>query len=485
MRKYKKQIIVLILILFLLSAFNSVQAFEFKEELFLELADAVNEIPEIGAPDYSVLELENGLKVYIAEDPKLPLIEIRAYLEGGTVEEDKNNTGISSLMAELMNLETKNYSENELARYKEINALSLKISADYDRFNISANSLNTEADKLISLMAEVMQRPKFEGDHFKRTVNEYQQLYRQQFYNDSALLNMHFFKNLYGAHPYGYNNDFNLILDFLKDVEAEDLQQFYQQTINPEDLIIAVSGDFKSAEIKELFRSNFKDWQNSNFKAEKKYVNVNPAVHNKILIVNKADATQAKMRIGHNFYSSKFPKRTAFLMGNRIFGSGAFNSRLMENLRSDKGYVYGVNAQTKYNDYGGAYFVNLSVKPERALDSLRAVKEEMREIKNNENPFTDKELFENINLYNAVFPKAYKEKISVLDELMYQIEIRDKSKDYINNFIEQYNGLTAPEVQQIFAEEIYPEIMMTVIVGPKNEIIPVFESEGVDFEVIE
>lgn len=485
MRKYRKKAVVLFLIVFILAAFNSAQAFEFKEELFLELAESVNEIPEINAPDYSILKLKNGLKVYLAEDHKLPLIEIRAYLEGGKIEENKDQAGISSLMAEIMNLETENYSENELARYKEINALSFNISADNDRFNISANALNTEADKLISLMAEVLQHPKFEGNHFKRTVNEYQQLYRQQFYNDSALLNMHFFKNLYGEHPYGYNNDFNLILDFLERVEAQDLQKFYQQTINPGDLIIAVSGDFEKTEIEELFKSQFADWKNNDFETEKGYVDVNPAVHNKILIVNKADATQAKMRIGHNFYSSRFPKRTAFLMGNRIFGSGGFNSRLMENLRSDKGYVYGVNAQTKYNDYGGAYFVNLSVKPERALDSLRAVKEEMRQIKNNENPITDEELFENINLYNAVFPKAYKEKIAVLDELMYQIEIRNKTEDYINNFIDQYNGLSATEVQQIFAEEIYPEIMMTVIVGPKNEIIPVFENAGIDFEVVE
>jgi zinc protease len=425
------------------------------------------------------------MKFYLAQDKSLPIFEIRGYIDAGKINENKSNAGMTSLMTELMLKASKNYSESEFSLFKESNALSLNLGAGSDRISISGNSLNTETEELISLLAEVLVRPQFEGRHFARTVKEYQQLYRQQFYNDSALLNMYFFKNLYGDHPYGYNYNYNLILDFLKDVEPRTVEEFYRRIVRPEQITIAVSGDFQMEELKNVLKRNFGSWENNPQKLNKSYVSVSPEIHQKIIVVNKEDATQANMRMGYNFYSSKFPKRIPFMMGNRIFGSGGFNSRLMENLRSDKGYVYGTNAQIRYNDYGGAYFINLSLAPEKALDGMRAVRQEMLKIKAEKEPIKKEELFENINLYNAVFPKAYQHQIDVLDEIVYQLEFENGSKNYLNNFIKQYNGLEADEVQRIFAEELYPKILFTVIVGPKDKILPQFKEAGLEVEVIE
>ncbi|MFP4370835.1 MAG: M16 family metallopeptidase [Halanaerobium sp.] len=485
MKKINKVIIYTLIIIISLTFSLAAQTQNFSPQFFRELADQINEKPEIEIPDYQLLELDNGMKFYLAQDKSLPIFEIRGYIDGGKINEDQNNAGITSLLTEIMLLETENYSEQELSLFKERNALSLNLGTGSDRINFRGDSLSTESSELLSLLAEVLRRPVFKGDHFERTVREYQQLYRQQFYDDSALLNMHFFKNLYGEHPYGYNYDYNLLLDFLKQLEAEELENFYQKVINPEEIVIAVSGDFEVEVVQEKLKNLFSDWENNEQNLSKKYVTVNPEIHNKIIVVNKSDATQANMRMGYNFYSSKYPKRIPFLMGNRIFGSGSFNSRLMENLRSDKGYVYGTNAQTRYNDYGGAYFVNLSLEPEKALAGMEAVEEEMLKITTAEKPLQEKELFENINLYNAVFPKAYQHQIEVLDELIYQKEFYHNSDDYLNDFIKQYNGLEAEQVQQIFAEELYPDILFTVIVGPKEKILPQFEEAGLEVEVID
>jgi zinc protease len=483
-KKIKKIALYTLIILFLLTLNTAAQNQNFSPEFFRELADVVNEKPVIKVPDYQLLKLDNGLKFYLAQDKSLPIFEIRGYIDGGRINENKDNAGITTLMIEIMLLATENYSESEFSLFKEINALSLNLGTASDSISISGNSLNTESSELISLLAEVLQRPKFEGNHFERTVKESQQFYRQQFYNDSALLNMHFFKNIYGEHPYGYNYNYNLILDFLSQVDSTEIKEFYQKTINPEDIVIAISGDFEFEKIKKELRNSFLNWKNNKEDLSKNYVNINPELHQKIIVVNKADATQANMRMGYNFYSSKFPKRIPFMMGNRIFGSGSFNSRLMENLRSDKGYVYGINAQTSYNELGGSYFINLSLDPEKALAGMQAVKEEMLKIKNEAQPFKEKELFENINLYNAVFPKAYQHQIDVLDEIIYQKEFNNNSDDYLNNFIKQYNGLEAVEVQNIFAEELYPNILFTVIVGPAEKITSQFEDAGLEVEVI-
>jgi len=484
-KKTIKTILLLLIIIFLLTFSAAAQNQKFSLEYFRDLADVVNKKPEIEVPDYELFELKNGMKFYLAQDKNLPIFEIRGYIDAGKINENKDNAGITSLMTELMLLASENYSERELSLFKEINALSLNLEAGFDLISISGNSLKTDSSELISLLAETLIRPKFEGDHFTRTVKESQQLYRQRFYNDSALLNMHFFKNLYGEHPYGYNNNYNLILDFLNQVDSEEVLNFYQKTIRPEDIVVAISGDFELNKLKKELSNNFSSWKNIKTEPTKKYVDVNPELHQKIIIVNKPDATQANMRMGYNFYSSKYPKRIPFMMGNRIFGGGSFNSRLMENLRNDKGYVYGINSQINYNDYGGSYFINLSLEPEKALAGMKAVKEEILKIKNGTEPFKKEELFENINLYNAIFPKAYQHQIDVLDQIVYQKEFNNKSDDYLNDIIKQYNGLDVEEVQKIYAEELYPEIIFTVIVGPKEKILPQFKEFGQEVEVID
>src|SRR6056297_703112 len=246
-----------------LSLSLSAQSADFSPQFFRELADVVNKEPEIEIPDYQLLKLDNGMKFYLAQDKSLPIFEIRGYIDGGKINEKQNNAGITSLMTEIMLLETENYSEQELSLFKELNGLSLNLGVGSDRINFRGNSLSTESLELLSLLAEVLRRPEFKGNHLERTVKEYQQLYRQQFYNDSALLDMYFFKNLYGEHPYGYNYNYNLILDFLDQVNSKEVNNYYQDLVNPENIVIAISGDFKLEALKKELQTNFSDWRNS------------------------------------------------------------------------------------------------------------------------------------------------------------------------------------------------------------------------------
>lgn len=464
--------------------FKPALAFEFKPALFTKLANSKNEVPEINFPEHSILQLDNGMIVYLAPDHSLPLIEIKGYLARGKIIESKSETGMTDLVTNLMLTASENYSEQEMARYQESNGLAVKLSAGMDRVTITANALKSDQGRLIDLLAEILRRPSFKGPQFNRTVAEYKQLYQQQFYDDSALLDMYFFKNIYTNHPYGYNYDYNLNLKVLKTITPKQTADFYHKLVQPDQLVLAISGDFKTNQLEQIIKADFADWKNTKIKLNEKQVSVNPTNHNKIILVNKPDATQAKLRMGYNFYTDQFAKKVPFMMGNRIFGSGSFNSRLMKELRSKKGYVYGINSVTSYHDYGGAYYINLSVKPANTLASIRAVKKEMQQVKSGSKPFSKAELFENINLYNAVFPRAYQKQLDRLDQLVYQVEIMGRSRNYLKNYIKQYNGLTAAEVQEIFAADLYPDIMLTVIVGPEAKILPSLKAAGLKVEVI-
>lgn len=109
----------------------------------------------------------------------------------------------------------------------------------------------------------------------------------------------------------------------------------------------------------------------------------------------------------------------------------------------------------------------------------------MLAIKEGKKAISENELFRIVNLYNAFFPRTYKEEITVLADIMYAREILGESDNYINEYIEEYNNLTAAQVQEVFARDTFPERFLTVIVGRKEDILPAFQEQGIEVELVE
>lgn len=483
MVKKNRLLLVFILPLFV---FLTVQAqVDFTQDLFEELAANINPIPYIETPAYKRVELDNGMVFYLAEERDLPVIEVLGFIRGGMSQESMEQAGISSLMARLMNTGTKNFSELELSRYKELNGLTFSISSALDHYNVTANALSHDKEALFTLMAEVLRNPKFDGDYFYRIIQEYYQALLQHFYYDSSLLDMYFNSTIYGDHPYGYNDNLGLVVAALQSMTPAAVESFYQENIDPANIIMAISGDFDLAEMEELLREKFADWETKGTELEERRVEENEANYNRIILVNKPDATQAKMKMGYSFYDNSYADRVAFTMANLVFGGGDFSSRLMDNLRSKQGYVYGIYSNFRLNERGGLYFITTDVAPEKACETREAIKAELLAVKEGQAEISEEELFRIVNLYNAFFPKTYKEQISVLSEIMYAREILGEGEDYINNYISEYNNLSAEEVQEVFARDTFPERFLTVIVGKKEDVLPAFQEQGIEVEVVE
>lgn len=481
----KIKLLLLFLILQLMFICPVLAGLEFNEELFIELANNKNEIPYIEIPDYSRLELENGMVVYLAEDKDLPIVEISGYIAGGIREESQESAGISVLMSNLMNTGTENFKEEELTKYKELNGVSLGIYTSYDNYNISGNSLSTEKEKLISLLAETLRNPKFDGDYYYRIIQEYIQLLMQQYYLDGSLLDMVFNTSLYGNHPYTNVDSIALIMSSFEKMTPEDVEEFYKKNIDPGKIVLAICGDIDIEETESIIKDYFEDWESQGVELNEEEVLINEDNFNKIVLVNKEDATHARMKMGYNFYNSSFEDRVPFVIANRIFGLGDFSSRLMDNLRTDLGYVYGIGSRMTLNQLGGLYFISTDVAPGNAYDAREAIITEILAIIDGERPIKEEELFRIVNQYNAFYPQSYQNQISILSKLIYDIEIMGEKGDTINSFVKEYNDLTAAQVQEVFVEHTFLERFLTVIVGRKDNILPAFEEKGIEVEVVE
>lgn len=178
MKKIIRNILVIMIIF--IAIFQPVTAkVEFSQKLYDELSENKNSIPRIKIPDYRRLILKNGLTLYLAEDHQIPALFINGMIRGGRNLESKEIAGISDCMADMMTTGTQNFGENDLDQYKEQYVIHFNLKADNDYLSFNSNALISEEEQLISLVAEILQKPQFEADYFQRKQSEWEQGLKQ------------------------------------------------------------------------------------------------------------------------------------------------------------------------------------------------------------------------------------------------------------------------------------------------------------------
>jgi zinc protease len=474
----------LALVVLIVTSATAVAKVEFSPELYKNLSQGKNKAPYIKTPDFKRIELDNKLVIYLMEDDSLPTVEITGYIPGGRSQEEKKLAGISDFMLRMMNTGTQNFSQQELTRYKELRGIDFGFTSKNDYYKFSGTALSTDTESLISLVADSLRNPDFEADYYSRVKQELARTLAQVKTQQDSLVNMYFDKMTYQNHPYSFASNYSLRQQALSNITPNQLSKFYQQQIVPNNIVLGVVGDIDVNRVEKLLKENFASWQEGELNFKHPKLDDKPSKQSQIIVVHKPDATQAKIRMGYNFFSTGFEEEVAFKMANRVYGGGSFSSRLMNNLRSDKGYVYSINSQVSYNRYGGQYYINTEVKPNKANQVLEEIRTEMLAIKRGKQKITSKELEQNINLYNALLPKSYQTKFDILDQVIYNSEIRGRKVAYVNQFITDYNQLTTQQVQQAFVNYTFPNRLSTVIVGNKEDIVPQFKSKNIDFKVI-
>lgn len=457
---------------------------DFDQELYNDLSKNTNPIPYIEIPDYNNKTLDNGIKIYFLENHRLPYVEIKGFIKGGILLENKKNAGITDFMTTMMNTGTKKFGEKHLDRFKELNAIDLSLSTSDNHISFKGNALTSEKDKLISLLSEMLLNPDFDADYYKRLLFERERSLQQSKTKQDNIANMYFYKNIYLDHPYSYSYNIDLLLKSIENYTVKNIKEYYNCAVRPDQTIMIIYGDFETEKMLKKIDVEFGSWKGENDYLEKPLVNINKDNFGRIILINKKDATQARIKMGYNIDIENFKERISFDLANRIFGGGDLSTRLIENLRKEKGLVYNISANYIDRQYGGHYVLNTSVKAEKAYTAIKSVKEEIKKITDGQEKITNGEIFDIINRRNAFFPENFRHKEEIMESVIYNLEFKSRENSYINKYIQGYNMLSLEDVNKYFKKYIYPEKFLTVIVGKKEDILPEFKKNNISVEVI-
>jgi len=220
---------------------------------------------------------------------------------------------------------------------------------------------------MVELLADVLQRPKLEAQHFEALRDRYIEFIRAAKDSDrSSLTSIYGAASLFGAHPYGRSvNGSEASLAALKHA---DLQRYYQEHIGADRVIIAVAGDFKTAQLKSLLSRAFSGWRKAGAPLP---AIAKPAATKgrRVLLVDAPDAVQSYFWAADLSVAKKDPRRATLDIVNTLFG-GRFTSMLNTELRIRSGLSYGANSRFDRLTDAGSWELASFTRTEKTIEAI-------------------------------------------------------------------------------------------------------------------
>ena len=326
-------------------------------------------------PKSERVQLTNGMVVYLLQDHELPIVNLTAYLNAGSIYEPPDKVGLAALTgATLRSGGTLKTSPDQLDRELEFTASSIESVINADHGDVSLSTLTRNLDRTLALFAEIIREPAFDPVRVELARNQTIESIRRQNDDPKGIAGRELNRAVYAGHPLGRIPT----LSTVKAISRDDLISFHKRYFYPANTIIAVSGDFDSRKLLDTLETLFAGWPNHP-PAFPEVAAPNEDDKAEVLHVQK-QVNQSVIRMGHLGIDKNNPDLYAIKVMDFILGGG-FTSRLTQEIRSNQGLAYNVDSYFETGRrFKGTFIAETETKSEttaRAITLLRSIIAEM------------------------------------------------------------------------------------------------------------
>lgn len=407
--------------------------------------------------------LDNGLIVLLTEDHKLPMLEIRAVVKTGSVNDPEDKQGLANLVSELLIRGTKNRTLDKINSEIEFVGGQLRQFTDKDYSGINIRVLSKDLDLGLDLLADLIQNPIFpelEIDKVKKQVVS--SIMRSEEEPEEVGFNA-FYKLFFPDHPYGHP-----VIGYTEPVNSitkQDLLEFYQKYYAPNNCFIVAVGDFSRPELLEKIKAKFGQWQHKKI-PELKITDPTPLAKPKGKIITKKEVNQAYIFLGFLGLKENDPDLLPTRAMNFPLGASPSSSRLGVSVREKGGLAYDVRSYFERNLYPGVYFFTTQTKTDNTQIAIDKILFEIRKMR--ESGATQIELDRAKKFYTGNFPLSF-DSFSDKMGIITRIERYQLGLDYLDKFNERIMSLSLDQINQAAKDHLFPDNYLLVIVGNVTE----------------
>ena len=429
---------------------------------------------EFNFPNITENVLDNGLEVVVIEQPNMPIISLDIYLAGGSTSAPQNLPGLAGMTGSLITRGTESRSAQDIAGAIEQVGGAVGSGGGNDSLQLGVFALIEDADLAFDLLADMALNANFPESEVERERAEWISGLEASLANPDFVAGRAFGRLLYEGHPYGNPYTFQS----LEAITRDDIVAFYDARRQPDNAVLIIAGAITTEEGLAFAAQHFADWEGS--AEEVTFPAVPERGGQQILLVDRPGSTQANFILGNIGIQGAsldyFPARVM----NHVLG-GTFTSRLVQNIREEKGYTYSIGSGFSYPADIGRFVVTAAVRNDVIAATLGEVFMEIERIQSE--PLTDEELNDARDgiVGEWVFGlETYQDFV----EAVASYKIRGVELDRLNKWLGHIKDVTTDDVLEIANSYIHPEDFIIVVVGDASAIQEQLETLG-DVTLIE
>ncbi len=419
-------------------------------------APATYEIDTVSLPNAEVTKLNNGARLHIIENRTQPVIRLDFVFKAGKWYEPA--TGISDLTAKMLLEGTINYTAKQIADKVAFYGASFENNHGYDRSEYTLYCLSKYLPELLPLVLEVLQNPTFPVEEFELLKQRTVQNVRVQRQKNAYLATHSFTKLIYGDnHPYifGYEEK------ALEKISLDTLKEFYKNQLSIDGLEVFVCGDIDDKNISLLKLAVDELKLNSTSGGHRNIPS--PEITSKYEFVDVPSSIQSSIRVGKRFPVVQHEDYLKLSVLNEILG-GYFGSRLMRNIREDKGYTYGIYSAMSPKEHDTLFYIGTDVNYAVTESTLEEIKKEIQLLQQEEVSADELEVVKNymlgkfLNDIATIFDQGDKYKQLVLHGL---------DGNHYNRLLATIRSMDSGELQRLARRYLAIEELTVAVAGKR------------------
>ncbi|ADD41473.1 M16 family metallopeptidase [Stackebrandtia nassauensis] len=406
---------------------------------------------EFTLPDCHERVLDNGLTILAIRRPSVPLVEVRLRLPFAEAD-----VAVSSVMAQTIMSGTADKSIVDIAAELQSVGGGLSASVDPDRFLLAGNALVDGLPRLLATMSEVLHGatyPEDQVDVERERLADHINVARQQ---PGHLVQVALLKRMYGAHPYAVQTPEP---EDVGAITPQQLLDLHAGRIHPAGATLVIVGDLPAEQALDAGAAALADW---NGHSEPRSLEpVAPLTAGPVTFVDRPDSVQSSIRVALTALPRVHDDNAAQQLANLIYG-GYFSSRLVANVRENKGYSYSPRSAVDHALAGSAVVISADVATEVTAPALWEVWYELGRIA--ATPPTEDEL-EQARRYALGTLRLGTATQSGLASLASSFAGWDLRPDWLLEHANRLASVTIEDVQRVAADIFAPAKAVTVVLG--------------------
>lgn len=407
--------------------------------------------------DYApqVRKLNNGIPTYTFYSNDNGAVYLKfVFYNAGTMSQEKPL--VASFTTKQLNKNTKNYNFQKLADEIDFYGLNFISQTSTERTNLGFSFLNRYKENIFPLLQQIILYPRFEKNNLDIALSNGRQNYLTKMQQTNFLANKYFMQGVFGKNnPYGV---YASVEDF-DNITIEDLENFWQKHYTLNQCYIMMAGNVNES-VFNLMNHYFGNEKISPI-AEEYSVSIEPTNQKGIIRNSLNSAMQSSIVMGKIMPKINHEDYIPLAVLNCILG-GYFNSRLMSNIREDKGYTYGIDSALVPFRFGNVMVIVSDVATDKENQTIEEIFKEMNILQN-----------ENVSQNELSIVKNYLtgEMLRSTDGVAeisenYEYILRNKLRqDYNSYMINQIRNISPEKIRETAQKYLSPDSFLCSVVG--------------------